>query len=153
MAIVIAYIESTKNSHIDALFNDYIKKLQGSFSCKTWIIPSSKVSKPEQQQVLESEALARKIKSTDTLILCDERGKSFTSPQFSDWIQQKLNHNRGDIIFAIGGAYGFSDALKSQYESIKLSDFVFPHHLARLVLSEQIYRAYQISKNTGYHHI
>ncbi len=153
MSIVIAYIESHKNAHIDALYQEYVKKTQGIFALKSLLIPSSKASLPEQQQHIESEALLKKVKPTDTLILCDERGKAFTSPNFSAWIQLKLNHSRGDLIFAIGGAYGFSESLRSQCESIKLSDFVFPHQIARLVLSEQIYRAYQISKNTAYHHI
>lgn len=153
MAIIIAYIESHKNAQIEALCQDYLKKLQGIFSTKTWNIPSSKVSQPEQQQVIESEALRKRLKPSDTLILCDERGNSYSSPKFSSWIQQKLNHSRGDLIFAIGGAYGFSEELRKQHECIKLSDFVFPHQIARLVLTEQIYRAYQISKNTGYHHI
>lgn len=153
MAIVLAYIESHKNEHIDALCNDYLKKLQGIFTTKTWVIPSSKVSLPEQQQLIESEALKKKVKPQDTLILCDERGKSFSSPKFSEFIQLKMNYSRGDLIFAIGGAYGFSEELRQQCECIKLSEFVFPHQIARLVLTEQIYRAYQISKNTGYHHI
>ena len=153
MAIVIAYIESHKNAQIEALCGDYLKKLQGVFATKTWVIPSSKVSLPEQQQRIESESLRKKLKAGDTLILCDERGQSFTSPKFSQWIEQKLNHSRGDLILAIGGAYGFSEELRQQCECIKLSDFVFPHQIASLVLTEQIYRAYQISKNTGYHHI
>lgn len=153
MAIVLAYIESHKNANIDALCDDYLKKLQGIFATKTLVIPSSKVQLPEQQKVLESDALLKKIKSSDTLILCDERGKSYASPKFSEWIQQKLNHCRGDLVIAIGGAYGFSEELRQKCECIKLSDFVFPHQIARLVLTEQIYRAYQISKNTGYHHI
>ena len=153
MAIVIAYIESHKNDHIEALCKDYLKKMQGVFATKVLTIPSSKVSAPEQQQILESESLLKKVRPTDTLILCDERGKSFTSPKFSKWIEEKLNYSRGDLIIAIGGAYGFSQDLRQNHECIKLSDFVFPHLIARLILIEQIYRAYQISKNTGYHHI
>jgi len=56
------------------------------------------------------------------------------------------------LVFAIGGAYGFTEEAKKNHPSIKLSKFVFPHHLARLVLIEQIYRGLSIQRNSPYHH-
>jgi 23S rRNA (pseudouridine1915-N3)-methyltransferase len=68
-------------------------------------------------------------------------------------IEGELSNIRGKLIIGIGGAYGFTQEALKNYPSIKLSDLTFPHHLARLVLIEQVYRAYNIQKGTGYHHI
>ncbi len=152
MAIIIAYIESHKNKLIDELCADYVKKTQGSFAMKLLKLESSKVTIPEKQQELETQSLLSKLKPGDKLILCDETGNSYSSPAFSKFLSKQLSESRGNIFIAIGGAYGFSRSILEQYPKIKMSDFVFPHQIARLVLVEQVYRAYQIDKGTGYHH-
>ena len=124
MAIIVAAIENHKNKEIDSLCAEYLKKLNGPFATKL-----------------------------DLLFLCDERGKMHHSLSFANFLQQELSTLRGKIIIAIGGAYGFTQEALQAYPTLRLSDLTFPHHLARLVLIEQIYRAYNIQKGTGYHHI
>lgn len=121
-------------------------------SVKLELLPAARTPDPEVQKSKETETLLKLMKPGDTLILCDERGKTFSSRGFATYIEKTLSQSRGKIIFAIGGAYGFTDKIRNQYPSIRLSDFVFPHQLARLVLTEQIYRALNILKGTGYHH-
>lgn len=150
--ILIAAIENHKNAEIDALCNDYVKRCGPMHSVQLQLLPAARTPDPETQKIKESETLLKIMKPGDTLILCDERGKSFNSRGFASFIEKTLAQSRGKIIFAIGGAYGFTDALRQQHPCIKLSEFVFPHHLARLVLTEQIYRALNILKGTGYHH-
>jgi 23S rRNA (pseudouridine1915-N3)-methyltransferase len=150
--IIIAAIENHKNPEIDALCNDYVKRCSPMHAVKLELLPAARTPDPEVQKAKESETLLKLMKPGDTLILCDERGKSFTSRGFSTYIEKTLSQSRGKLIFAIGGAYGFTEAMRNQYPCIKLSEFVFPHQLARLVLSEQIYRALNILKGTGYHH-
>ena len=153
MAIVIAAIENHKNKDIDLLCADYIKKLNGPYATKLEILPAARVTDPAQQKIKETETLLKLCKPGDKLILCDEHGKMHDSISFSQMIEGELSNIRGKLIIGIGGAYGFTqDALKN-YPSINLSDLTFPHHLARLVLVEQVYRAYNIQKGTGYHHI
>lgn len=150
--ILIAAIENHKNADIDALCADYVKRCGPMHSVKLELLPAARTPDPEAQKVKESETVLKLMKPGDTLILCDERGKAFTSRGFSTYIEKTLSQSRGKIIFAIGGAYGFTEEVRQQYPCIKLSDLVFPHHLARLVLTEQIYRALNITKGTGYHH-
>lgn len=150
--ILIAAIENHKNPEIDALCNDYVKRCSPMHAVKLELLPAARTPDPEAQKAKESDTLLKLIKPGDTLILCDERGKSFTSRGFSTFVEKTLAQSRGKIIFAIGGAYGFTETLRSQHTCIKLSEFVFPHHLARLVLTEQIYRSLNILKGTGYHH-
>lgn len=119
---------------------------------KLELIPAARVKDPQQQKEKESEALLKKLKKNDTLILCDERGKNYRSLEFAQFIERELSTLRGSLVFAIGGAYGFTPELLSSHIKIRLSDFTFPHHLARLVLTEQVYRALSIVRGTGYHH-
>lgn len=151
--IVIAAIENHKNVEIDALCADYIKRCSPMHSVKIELLPAARTPHPDSQKAKESEAVLKLIKPGDTLILCDERGKSFDSVDFANYIDKTLTQSRGKIVIAIGGAYGFTESLRNQYPSIRLSDWVLPHHLARLVLTEQIYRAFNILKGTGYHHV
>lgn len=153
MAIVIAVIENHKNKEIDSLCADYLKKLTGTYATKLEILPAARVNDPIQQKAKETETILKICKPGDKLVLCDEHGKTFESIGFSKFIENELSNIRGKLIIAIGGAYGFTQEALKQYPSIKLSDLTFPHHLARLVLIEQVYRAYNIQKGTGYHHI
>jgi 23S rRNA (pseudouridine1915-N3)-methyltransferase len=153
VAIVIAVIENHKNKEIDSLCADYLKKLTGTYATKLEILPAARVTDPNQQKAKETETILKLCKPGDKLVLCDEHGKTFESIGFSKFIETELSNIRGKLIIAIGGAYGFTAEALKQYPSIKLSDLTFPHHLARLVLIEQVYRAYNIQKGTGYHHI
>jgi 23S rRNA (pseudouridine1915-N3)-methyltransferase len=150
--ILIAAIENHKNPEIDALCNDYVKRCAPMHAVKLELLPAARTPDPETQKAKESETLLKYIKPGDTIILCDERGKTFSSRAFATHLEKILSQSRGKIIIGIGGAHGFTDEMRNQYPSIRLSDFVFPHHLARLVLTEQIYRALNILKGTGYHH-
>lgn len=152
MGIHIYFIENHKNPHIDALCEDFSIKTKGIFSFHLVKIPGAKSTNPEDQKIKETQSIEKRLKPNDYLILCDERGQSFRSPELTQHIQKLLNHSRGDLIIAIGGAYGFSEEARKKYPTWKLSDLVFPHHIARLIVSEQLYRCSQIAKNSGYHH-
>lgn len=101
----------------------------------------------------ESDKLREKIAKTDFVILLDERGMEFSSPEFSRkivWAQeQNLN-----LIFVLGGAYGVDENFRARADlALSFGKMVFPHQIARLVLVEQIYRAFAISRNLPYHHV
>lgn len=153
MAIVLAFIENHKNPAIDGLCEEYEKKTKGIFSFKRKKLAGAKGSNPKKQQEEETKKITGLKKTGDILILCDERGKSFDSVELSKYFEKYLMQTSGDIILAIGGAYGFTqEALHKNY-TWKLSDLVFPHHIARLLVCEQLYRCQQINKGTGYHHV
>ena len=109
---------------------------------------------PEQIKIEEGKLLLNALKPNDHLILLDERGRHLTSIAFANHIQNKLNLLPARMIFAIGGAYGFSeDVYKRSNFSLALSNMTLPHQLARLVFVEQLYRAFSIINNHPYHHI
>jgi 23S rRNA (pseudouridine1915-N3)-methyltransferase len=152
LGILVYCIENHKNPHIDLLCEDFQKKTKGIFSFQFIKISGAKSTRPEEQKLLETASIEKKIKPNDTLILCDERGKSYNSLELGKHLEHLLHYNRGNVIIALGGAYGFTPEAREKYPTWKLSDLVFPHHIARLIVAEQLYRCSQILKNSGYHH-
>lgn len=100
----------------------------------------------------EGDRVLRLIKPTDYLIGLDLNKKEMDSIEFSNYLNKLLIDNGGTINFVIGGSYGLSDKLKQRVnESISLSKFTFLHQMSRLILLEQIYRAFKIQGNETYH--
>lgn len=101
----------------------------------------------------EGEALLRVLKDGDFLILLDERGKQRTSQELANLIEERMNNSQKRVIFAIGGAYGWSDAVRTRADTlISISSLTFPHQLMRVILAEQLYRAFTILRGEKYHH-
>jgi 23S rRNA (pseudouridine1915-N3)-methyltransferase len=87
------------------------------------------------------------------VILLDEKGKQYTSVELAKIIQDKISYAGKDIIFIIGGAYGFSDAVYQRANSkLSLSKMTFSHQMVRAIFAEQIYRAFTIMRGEPYHH-
>jgi 23S rRNA (pseudouridine1915-N3)-methyltransferase len=107
----------------------------------------------EQIKTKEGELILKHIRPGDDLILMDERGKMHTSIEFAKVLQDKISYIGKDIIFVIGGAYGFSQAVYDRADSkISLSKMTFSHQIVRAIFTEQLYRAFTILKNEPYHH-
>ena len=99
----------------------------------------------------EGEALLKAIKPSDTVILLDERGEQFSSLEFAARIGRYLQAGR-DLVFVVGGAYGFSPEVYSRASSsISLSRMTCSHQLVRTVFAEQLYRAFTILRGEPYH--
>lgn len=152
--LVLAAIGNTIDPEIIAGVEKYSKRISRYMKFEVCCLPDVK-KPPRESEVLkkEEEAIIRKwLKPNDVLVLMDEYGKQFTSREFSNFMVEKLARLRGRLIFIIGGAYGFSEKLKKEFESISLSKLTFPHQMVRLILAEQLYRAFTISKGEPYHH-
>ena len=107
----------------------------------------------EQIKTKEGELIMRHLKENDDVILLDERGKRFRSVDWARHLEQKMAHGSRDIVFVIGGSYGFSQEVYSRSDSsLSLSDMTFSHQLVRLIFLEQLYRAFTIIKGEPYHH-
>ncbi|MDX1426739.1 MAG: 23S rRNA (pseudouridine(1915)-N(3))-methyltransferase RlmH, partial [Salegentibacter mishustinae] len=99
------------------------------------------------------ELILAKVQNSDFLVLLDENGKEFSSEKFSAYIQKRLNSGLKQLIFVIGGPYGFSEAVYQRADSkVALSQMTFSHQMVRLFFTEQLYRAFTILKNEPYHH-
>jgi len=143
-------------TYAKAGIEEFTKRINNYFTADWHIIPPVKnaatLSEPELKKA-EASVILQQIQKDDFLILLDERGKQFSSPELAQWIQQRANESTKRIIFLIGGAFGVDDTLMKRADHTwSLSKLVFPHMLVRLILAEQVYRACTILRNEKYHH-
>lgn len=109
--------------------------------------------KPERLKEEEGKKILEVLSPQSELFLLDEKGKALTSLKFADFLQQKMNTGIKTLFLAVGGAYGFSDAVYARASGkISLSALTFPHDLVRVFIAEQIYRAFTILRGEPYHH-
>ena len=114
-----------------------------------------KVSALTKQQIKEKEGelILKQLSPSDVLILLDEHGREFRSLEFADYVQRQLSSGARNLVFVIGGAYGFSEAVYSRAQGkISLSRMTFSHQMVRTVFAEQLYRAFTILRGEPYHH-
>lgn len=156
MKIKVLVIGKTDDKNLQILIDKYEKRLKHYVKFQMEIIPDLKKTKnlsEKEQKEREGELLLKKISPMDQLWLLDEKGKTFKSIEFSSFIQMKMNAGIKQLIFAVGGPYGFSaDVYQKAVGQISLSKMTFSHQMIRLFLTEQIYRAFTILKNEPYHH-
>ncbi len=106
----------------------------------------------DQIKEKEGELILKQLKNSDLVWLLDERGKQYSSVEFSDFLQ-KLSCRGRDLVFVIGGAYGFSKDVYSRADGlVSLSKMTFSHQMVRTVFAEQLYRAFTIIRGEPYHH-
>ncbi len=156
MKIKLITIGKTDNKNLRVLIDEYSKRLGFYVSFDFEVIPDIKnvknLSEAQQKQAEGNEILKRLIKS-DTLILLDENGKMYSSVQFSQFLQKKMNSGLKTLVFVIGGPYGFSDEIyKRANGKVSLSSMTFSHQMVRLFFIEQLYRGFTILRNEPYHH-
>ena len=107
----------------------------------------------EQVLITEAQQILKFVEKSDFLVLLDEKGKEFTSLKFSEWIEKHIATTGGNLIFVIGGAYGFHNSIDERANlKIALSLMTFTHQMVRLIFIEQLYRGFTIIKNEKYHH-
>ena len=107
----------------------------------------------EQIKEKEGELILRKIKAQDDVIILDEHGREYRSVEFSALLEEKISRGGRDIVFVIGGAYGFPQAVYARANSkISLSRMTFSHQMVRAIFTEQLYRAFTIMRGEPYHH-
>ena len=156
MRIRLLFIGKLDLEELQVVSGDYISKINNYNSFEVEAIPYLKNTKSltmELQKKQEGELFLKKITAQDIVVLLDERGKEYTSVQFSQFIQQRLNSGCKNLLFLIGGAYGFSEELYQRANfTLSMSKMTFPHKLARLFFVEQLYRGFTILKGEPYHH-
>ena len=106
----------------------------------------------EQIREREGKLILKAVRPADEVILLDERGREFRSLDFARYLEEKLQRGR-DVVFVIGGAYGFSEAVYARSDGkVSLSKMTFSHQMVRTLFAEQLYRAFTIIKGEPYHH-
>lgn len=156
MTIKLLGIGKTDESSLQSLTDVYIRRLQFYTKFEMEFIPDIKNSKnldEAQQKQKEGELILQKINPSDFVILLDEKGKQYSSEEFSSFLQKRMNSGLKQAIFVIGGPYGFSEEVYKRADSkLSLSKMTFSHQMVRLFFVEQLYRGFTILKNEPYHH-
>ena len=156
MKAVLLTVGKTDINSIAKEIDVYTKRIGYYLPFTMEIIPDIKNRKnlsKDLQKLKEGEFILNKVSNTDYVILLDEGGRLFDSNQFAQHIEKKKNSITHNIVFIIGGPYGFSDAVRARAnEKISLSKMTFTHQMVRLIFVEQLYRAMTILKNGPYHH-
>ena len=149
-------IGKTDNKEMQKLISTYEQRLGHYVKFELEIIPDLKKTKnlsAEQQKIKEGELILKSLANTDILVLLDEYGKQYSSLEFSSYLQKKMNSGLKQLVFLIGGPYGFSEEIyKKASGKISLSKMTFSHQMVRLFFVEQLYRAFTILRNEPYHH-
>ena len=158
MKIKVYAIGRIKENYLKLGIDDYLKKIRPY--CQIEIIevndepipnnPSN--SEIEIAKKNEGEKVLQMLKNGEYLIGLDLDKKELKSPEFAEYLNKKLENSGASISFVIGGSYGLSNELKNRCnDSISLSKMTFLHQMTRLILLEQIYRAFKILRNETYH--
>ena len=138
MTIKLIAIGKTDAENLQSLIDDYLKRLSFYVKFSIEIIPDLKNAKnrrEDQQKQKEGELILSKLNATDVLVLLDENGKQMDSVHFSEYLQKQMNSGIKQLVFAIGGPYGFSgEVYKKANGKLSLSKMTFSHQMIRLFL-------------------
>lgn len=156
MKITLLTVGKTDKDWVRQGMDIYISRLKHYIPFSVVEIPELKnVSSLTKDQIKtrEGELILKNVRPADDMILMDERGKQYTSVELAKVIQDKISYAGKDMVFVIGGAYGFSEAVYRRADSkISLSKMTFSHQMVRAIFVEQIYRAFTIMRGEPYHH-
>lgn len=156
MIVDLIVVGKTTQAEVDALVAMYSRRLTHYVRFSITYIADIRNAKNLSQAELrtaEGEQILRQIAPADRLVLLDEHGVEFRSVEFAQWLQRNMNSSVRRLVFVIGGAYGFSDAVYQRAnEKISLSKMTFSHQIVRAIFTEQLYRAFTIINNEPYHH-
>jgi len=155
MNITLLFTGNTSDQHIIEGYQIFLKRLKYYVKVKEIVIPDLKDRKnfnPEQVKEKEAVMILEKLTAANCCVLLDEKGKEFTSVEFAGFLQKMMNAGTRELFFVIGGAYGVADSVKQRVDyAVSLSRMTFTHQFIRLIIAEQIYRAFTILKNEPYH--
>lgn len=158
MKIKIFCIGKIKEDYLKSGIAEYLKRLQPYAKTEIIEVNDSKVNdNPNDSEISkvkneEGQRVLKLLKNSDYLIGLDLNKKEYSSEEFADFIEGKIIEGGSQICFVIGGSYGLSEELKNRCNSfVTLSKMTFLHQMTRLILLEQIYRAFKILNNETYH--
>lgn len=156
MKIKVLVLGKTDAKALKELIQKYESRLRHYIPFSMEIIPDLKHTKNlsiSLQKEKEGQMILNKINTSDRLFLLDVKGKDYDSIEFSMFLQKQMNSGLKQMVLAIGGPYGFSEAVhKSAHGKISFSKMTFSHQMIRLFVVEQLYRGMSILKNEPYHH-
>lgn len=155
MNIKLVVVGKTEEKYLREGIDIFEKRLKFYIPYEMVIIPSLKDPKnlsPQMVKDKEGELILKQVAKADKVVLFDEKGKEFRSMEYADFLQKNMNSGIKTLAFVVGGAFGFSDEVYNKADlKIAMSKMTFSHQMIRLMIVEQIYRAFTILKNEPYH--
>jgi 23S rRNA (pseudouridine1915-N3)-methyltransferase len=149
-------IGKTNKSYFLEAEQEYLKRLAKYIQFEKTELSDVKNAKSlteNQLKMEEGKLILAKVDKGSLLILLDENGKEYRSPDFAKWMREEMNRGHKTITFVIGGAYGFSEEVYAAAKlKMSLSQMTFNHQMVRMFFIEQVYRAFTILNNEPYHH-
>ena len=156
MKIKLIVVGNTKSRFLIQGEAKFVKRLERYCKFEEVIISSIKNGKKlstNELKIKEGELILKKIVPEDKVVVLDDKGKMYSSIEFSNFLEDNMIHSTKRLVFVIGGAFGFSnDIYKRSNDKLSLSKMTFSHQMIRLIFKEQLYRAYSIIKGENYHH-
>jgi 23S rRNA (pseudouridine1915-N3)-methyltransferase len=156
MKIALLQTGKTTDKNVAGIADLYLSRIAKYNPFEIITLPDIKNSSslPVQElKIKEGKKIIQTLNDEDYVVLLDERGKEFSTSEFSKWMEKSFMISRKRIIFVIGGAWGFSDEVYERADfRISLSKMTFPHQLVRLLFLEQLYRIFTIIRGEPYHH-
>ena len=156
MKISLLLIGKTNSKFLIDGIQEYVKRLSFYIPFSIKYLNDTKNTRKvsqEQQKQLEGKMILDSLEKSDYVVLLDEHGTEFTSIEFARYIEKKQSTVQRQLVFIVGGPYGFSDDVKKRAnEKISMSKMTFSHEMIRLFFVEQLYRAMTIINNEPYHH-
>jgi len=154
MKITVLAIGRTATPYIAEAISTYTKRINHYVELNIDEIPDVRgAHSPDTQKTAEGQAILKRLKAGDAIILLDERGKQLSSVEFSQSLSKRMSSGLKRLCFVIGGPYGFSREVYDRADGmLSLSRMTFTHEMVRLFFIEQIYRAMTIQRGEPYHH-
>jgi 23S rRNA (pseudouridine1915-N3)-methyltransferase len=156
MKVILLVIGKTTDAYLREGIAIYAKRLQHYVPFEIKEIPDVRNAgnlSHAQLKAQEGQLILRQLGANDDLLLLDENGSQFSSGEWAGYLEKKLCHTSRSLVFVVGGAFGFSDeVIERAADKISLSRMTFSHQMARLIFTEQLYRAFTIIRGESYHH-
>ena len=155
MNIKLIVIGKSEEKYLREAVEIYLKRLTHYINFEILVLPDVKNAKNMSVAELkdkEAELILKHSAKADKVVLLDEKGKEYSSVEFSKYIAKQMNASVKTLAFVVGGAFGFSEKVYSQAnEKLSISKMTFSHQMIRLLFVEQLYRAFTIIKGEPYH--
>ena len=146
------WVGKSRDPWVKEAVADYAGRVRRYAPLELGEVRDEKGAEAEEMRRRECDRLEKLIPPGALLVLLDEHGEQLDSPGLAAFVGKQRDSGVGELIFAIGGAYGFSEEFRRRGKLLALSKMTFTHQMVRVFLLEQIYRAFSILNNEPYHH-
>ena len=152
MKLRVVWVGKNRDSWVKEVVAEYAGRIRRYVPLELSEARDEKGAEAEEMRRRECERLEKLVPPGATLLLLDERGEQMDSTGLAAYIGKQRDSGTNELVFAIGGAYGFSEEFRRRGRLLALSKMTFTHQMVRVFLLEQIYRAFTILNNEPYHH-